>query len=285
MSYKCSGVKNNGTGCKNKVDIYGGYCRYHVNQREAIIRCNCMLENGSDCPYPAKSNGFCQFHIDPVQCQGKTSTGSSCLKAIPNGKYCCKCKDQADVITDEVKNSINKTRNFICKDSGPIIPSKKTAVVIKGNFDGDIALNIPKELQKVDIEKPADCVICLEEFENTKHRKLTCGHYFHEECLSKTSSLTCPICRKPINENCIPRWISSRIHDNIAEDKIKRRADARQATRDAIVAIIQNDLLDINSSEEDDLDIHISNNSPMAIGRIVDERGDVHYVVIAGESP
>lgn len=65
-------------------------------------------------------------------------------------------------------------------------------------------------------EKPEDCAICFEKLGN--EFPLSCGHWFHTECIDSTRKSECPMCRRtivlwwkggkdnpPINRRC--RWI------------------------------------------------------------------------------
>ena len=48
-----------------------------------------------------------------------------------------------------------------------------------------------------------ECVVCLGEFAGGECIKTTCGHMFHDECLSQwlKKSFSCPICRKSFTES------------------------------------------------------------------------------------
>lgn len=44
------------------------------------------------------------------------------------------------------------------------------------------------------LEKPEECSICLEEFDEND-KALKCGHWVHKSCIIKSGKSQCPICR------------------------------------------------------------------------------------------
>lgn len=51
------------------------------------------------------------------------------------------------------------------------------------------------------MERPVDCAICYEKL-RPDEKALQCGHVFHDGCVEKLRQMTCPLCRKPIqNKN------------------------------------------------------------------------------------
>ena len=57
------------------------------------------------------------------------------------------------------------------------------------------------ELQKLKGPQLDDCSICVEEFEESKKSVLlSCGHYFHADCVEQWAleRLTCPLCRRTL---------------------------------------------------------------------------------------
>jgi len=47
------------------------------------------------------------------------------------------------------------------------------------------------------MEKPTECIVCLESLINTK-KALTCGHWIHLNCIYKWGKMCCPICMQTI---------------------------------------------------------------------------------------
>lgn len=46
----------------------------------------------------------------------------------------------------------------------------------------------------IELEKPEECTICLDEFE-INEKPLKCGHWVHRQCIVKSGKNQCPICR------------------------------------------------------------------------------------------
>ena len=63
--------------------------------------------------------------------------------------------------------------------------------------------NLPQvTINQQDVDKSAQCAICMEDFSlNDVAKKLPCKHLFHEPCISEWLKLhgTCPVCRKNLN--------------------------------------------------------------------------------------
>lgn len=45
-------------------------------------------------------------------------------------------------------------------------------------------------------EKPDECIICLEKFDEKDDKPLSCGHWVHESCIIAWGKRQCPICRQ-----------------------------------------------------------------------------------------
>ena len=52
------------------------------------------------------------------------------------------------------------------------------------------------------IEKPSECTICFDALDD-KEIPLSCGHWFHKECLKPTNVHSCPLCRNNMDKNDI----------------------------------------------------------------------------------
>ena len=87
----------------------------------------------------------------------------------------------------------------------PEDPNQKSVleacVVVRLNLDKDRKLLDPDDQNK--ITEGSTCVICLAELvslgEKTLAKLPNCGHIFHEGCLAKWKTHTCPICREPVS--------------------------------------------------------------------------------------
>jgi len=288
MSHKCAGKKEKNAPCRMNVEFAGDYCRFHDHQKIVKNPCACTLTNGSNCPYPAVKNGYCEYHPEPNHCQGRTILGGSCLKAIPTGNYCWNCKRQEEIVTDSVKTAANNFRNFLSKDK-PIITSPKMASV-PAVFSPDTVV-VPSEMKAIELEKPSDCCICQDEMTGpygVTYRKLGCGHWFHLECISKCNSMTCPLCRAEIKRSYLPKWVIERMKENGKEREQERIQERTAATHQIIQEIVSNsELLDMNSSEEDDFNHYVETGAEMGLMATVDEHGHqrLALVVLSGSPP
>lgn len=271
MSHRCSGKRGVGLRCKLKVDVDGGYCKWHVDQEVKKLPCKCFLPSGSACLYPALKNDLCEYHQRSYSCQGKTILGDTCLKAISTGKYCWNCSNQKGVIMDSIKEKTDEFRGYLVKEGTPAIPTKKSVPVYMGD-----KITVPTLLKKVEIVKPDDCCICMEPLnpDLKDFRSLGCGHWFHDICLSGTMKLECPMCRNPIPKYDVPKWVSERISANKKKYKEEKRLEQAAASQDLVQAIITQQVLDMNSSEEEDFNNHLNSGAEMNLIQITDMHGN-----------
>lgn len=283
---KCVGRIVGGARCSINVPSEGDYCARHQNQKPVTsgIPCKCVLPTGSACPYDALETGFCEFHLDPVRCKGVTSQNLQCGVYIPIGStHCfeCKKKNSNDVILPAVLTKIESIRRSNIKKGRMVIPYIKRSDTKSLHID----VVVPAKLKRRDIEKPSECGICLDEM-SKDYRRLDCSHYFHLDCLSKMYEAKCPNCRKPINAACLPKWVNLRIEENKSRRADERIQEHEMATRDFIQNIVREELLDMNSSQEDDLDTHIENGREFGLTLAVDEEGIERLaVIVLGTTP
>ena len=92
---------------------------------------------------------------------------------------------------------ISNIETHIITESRPVhLVNQKTIKNVLGNYS-----RFTKNDKKDEVE---DCSICMEEFKiNEGIRNLPCNHMFHKKCVDKwfkTSTFTCPICRKSFYE-------------------------------------------------------------------------------------
>jgi len=265
MTYTCAGQASNGAPCKSKVQFMGQFCSFHIGQQDTVEMCKCLLLNGRNCPYEAIKNGLCAYHQDIKYCQGRTLLGGTCLRMIPSGKFCINCKSQEGVIFDHVKTAADEYRSFLTKKGEPVI-SKKEAVTVNLGFNVN-TVKIPKDLEKVELLKPDECVICLEEMEK-KYRALTCGHYFHDKCLAGLYSFECPMCRGKIWKHKIPKWVKLRIRSNMEKDKIDKEQEQEQASLEMVRGIFENQISDFV-----ELQGYLGEGDLLEMGMVSDDNG------------
>lgn len=283
MSYTCPAQRGCGIYCKQKVTARGEYCRHHRHLKPEFEKCKCSLDDGSTCPYPQGPNGFCEYHIEPRQCQGKVLMGGLCLRYIPTGQYCWSCKRKPEAVEDSLKEKASMIRTMLVEKHGPLVPSEKSIHYIPHLSELQIDLKIPPGLKKTELQKPEDCCICQDPLlgkAGETWRQLTCGHFFHLECISKINKMECPLCRAPIMETCLPRWVPLRIRENIANYSREKREEQHQATQAVVRELIQSDLFDMGSSEEDDLATHLDNGAQLGLVATLDARGQNRFALV-----
>jgi len=285
MSYKCNGLNVDGRRCKQSVPGSNDYCFKHEEQAKDRKMCKCFLQSGSQCPYLASNNDFCEYHQEPKYCQGNTILGDKCLKAIDGGYYCSVCKTQEGVIQQSIKTSADEFRGFLMREGKMAIPLKKSATV---NIVAT-KIEIPSDLKKVPLVKPDSCCICLEDMLN-KYIILKCGHYFHNECLSKQISMTCSLCRAPIDVWKVPQWVVLRIEENRKEAEREKIIEQTQNTQQLIQQIVGREILggvleDFGSTEEEDFQQNIREGRPMNLMAVTDERGQHRLAIVFSGSP
>lgn len=271
MSHKCSARRSNNMKCKNSVPSEGDYCRYHISMKPEVIKCKCVLTNGSPCPYIAipKYNGFCEYHVESSQCDGTLLLGSKCLKYIPYGRFCDRCKHQEGVLDATIVEKSNNMRSLLSKDE-PIISQGKPVVI---HYNPAVIkvqphVVVPPVLKKINLgEKPSNCPICFDELGEkvNDHRMLKCGHWFHVECLSKTDKLTCPMCRSGIDAGSIPKWATLRIKETIKSNKIEQEQQNNLATAIYIAGLMNVEGSTDHSSSIDE-DSHSDENEDLIQG-------------------
>lgn len=67
------------------------------------------------------------------------------------------------------------------------------------------------------IQKQDDCAVCLDTISSHKSIKLSCGHWFHINCLTRCMKRECPLCRKKI----CPEECCQVFDDNLIKPLVK----------------------------------------------------------------
>jgi len=279
-SYKCNGIRADNFKCRQSVSTMNGYCVHHQDQAVNRKLCKCYLQNGNQCPYLAVNNDLCQYHQEPKYCQGVTLTGDKCLKVIDSGQYCNACKSKEPVIKQSVKDAAEEIRSYLIKDGQMAIPLKKSEAIQINT----IKIEIPSDLKKIPLAKPDECCICYESM-MSKYIVLKCSHCFHTDCISRLNSMTCPVCRATIDTWKIPQWVKLRIEENITESKKEREAEQLQATQTVVRSLIANEVLEMDSTEEEDFNQNLIEGRPMSIQQVTDNQGNERLAIVFAGSP
>lgn len=125
------------------------------------LLCNGIKKNGSSCNRKTKSN-YCYQHLNQESDKVELleeSVSLTCNSLTTKGKKC---------------NKIRAKEEILCS-----FHLKKKPTFIE--------------------EKPKECPVCYEEFEE-KDIYLECGHWVHMECVVKSGKKECPICRRKLKK-------------------------------------------------------------------------------------
>lgn len=89
------------------------------------------------------------------------------------------------------------------------------------------------------VKATEDCSICLDPMSSHGRIKLTCGHYFHKECLSKCKLSKCPQCRGGISsDECLSIFRKSKIDPLMSRVYTEVKPDVQSRMFDVIHKVI-----------------------------------------------
>lgn len=97
--------------------------------------------------------------------------------------------------------------------------------------------------------------------------------------------MECPMCRAPINGSYLPKWVVARIEENIVNLEKERQEEQIVATHQFIQTIVRNEILDMNSSEEEDYDMHVEGGTAIDIQLHIGPNGEPRIALAFGTSP
>lgn len=138
------------------------------------INCNCLTFKNIKCKNKANENGKCSYHNNRIN---NIINSGICKKIIFES-----CEGYYYEKVENIQDDENK---YILKKCNDI-----SVTSINNKHYCDDHKNIYK------FEKPDDCVICSENIVYEEEVPLSCGHWFHLNCLKKCSKMQCPMCRK-----------------------------------------------------------------------------------------
>jgi hypothetical protein len=118
-------------------------------------------------------------------------------------------------------------------------------------YNGDDLCNI----HLITVKSREPCAICFEDMSGANDRvKLSCGHFFHKECLAKCEVSECPMCRKALDPaECVKLYHTSKISP-LMKDVFSFEPSKRKLLFDMIERVV-----DIVKYSPDDIDILNSN--------------------------
>jgi hypothetical protein len=134
--------------------------------------CDCTTIKNKKCKNKASENGKCTFHNNRIN-------------KIINSNVCRKLKFDTcngyNFIRQEEINGIYKNILNKCDED--------SIININNNFYCE------HHCKNYKYEIPEDCSICNEEIIYEEEVPLSCGHWFHLNCLKQCNKMECPLCR------------------------------------------------------------------------------------------
>lgn len=215
----CRGQTKKDTQCKRKA-LDNGFCHMHQSQKPEPKYCKCFLPDGTICREEFEGDGsFCHTHQHPNKCRGMTITRNRCDNDVWLVHFCPAHILQSAELTPKIAESARKARSKL-KDILPMpAPTERSRA-----FSSKVSVTVPESLSVVRLEKPEDCLICLESLDKVS-RSLRCGHWFHNECIAGMCSFQCPMCRQEMTP------ISKKVREQIQEN-IKKKHDEEIAQQE-----------------------------------------------------
>ena len=138
------------------------------------MNCNCLTVKNIKCKNKSNKNGKCTYHNNRIN---NIINSGICKKLIFENCEGYDYEKVENIPDDENKYTLKK-----CNDI--------SVTTINNKHYCEKHKNIYK------FEKPDDCAICSETILYDEEVPLSCGHWFHLNCLKKCSKMQCPMCRK-----------------------------------------------------------------------------------------
>jgi hypothetical protein len=108
--------------------------------------------------------------------------------------------------SDKKEDKTNKKNEDICK--GHFIICEFTSPCLFKSEPNEQYCTQHKTRYR--FEKPKECLICFEELVTTVTIPLSCGHWFHKNCIKKSKNHQCPLCRHIIYREDILYFMGKR---------------------------------------------------------------------------
>lgn len=133
-----------------------------------INNCKCLTLKNVKCKNKATENGNCTYHNNRLN---EIKNLDICKKLIFEN---CEGYDYEKI---DGKNLLNKCNNIATININNKYYCEKHEKIYK-------------------YEKPDECVICSDVILYDQEIPLSCGHWFHLNCLKQCNKMQCPICRQ-----------------------------------------------------------------------------------------
>ena len=144
--------------------------------------CQCSTVRNNRCKNRATINGKCTYHNNRLN---NITNSGICKKLIFEE---CEAYEYRKIEQDELIDS-NEKYTYVLTKCNDIVDT--TTINNKHYCD--------KHRDNYKYEKPDECVICSDTILYNKEVPLSCGHWFHLNCLRQCDKMQCPMCRKFYN--------------------------------------------------------------------------------------
>lgn len=228
MSKICCGKKADGEKCGMKIGKTEVFCRHHLMQKPLSKTCMLLDEDGIECGMMVIENQKCAFHTTAKPCLNHDRE-EQCEFFTLEGDFCHRCKNNRPSIEKLISESAQRMAEKMINKQGTIVRKRVKPKEVSKLESKEVI--VPESLVRPNLTPADSCVICLEEFGDSKKstiKKLSCGHLFHFDCLSGLNALCCPLCRREIKKGQLPNRIYLAIEENInkAQKSLERHYEA-----------------------------------------------------------
>ena len=178
----CKGLTVKNKPCRSRVKGQNQYCRYHISRPPAVYSPNNPGESvRSSLPTPPRE--IIQAPVqNPSRERGKIPESAIAKfeylsgAQVPKVEKDRKFEEEENKVEEKEEKKFEKDRKF---------EEKENKVEEKEE----------KKFEKDRKFEEKECAVCIESFEEEFNPLNPCGHYIHEECVYKTGTNLCPICR------------------------------------------------------------------------------------------
>ena len=144
--------------------------------------CQCSTIRNNRCKNRATINGKCTYHNNRLN---NITNSGICKKLIFEE---CEGYEYRKIEQDRLIDS-NEKYTYVLTKCNDIVGT----TTINDKYYCD------KHRDNYKYEKPDECVICSDTILYNKEVPLSCGHWFHLNCLRHCDKMQCPMCRKFYN--------------------------------------------------------------------------------------
>ena len=196
----CKGLTVKNKPCRNRVKGQNQYCRYHISRPPAVYSPNNPGESvRSSLPTPPREIIQAPVPTPPreiIQAPAPTPPREIIQAPVQNpsrerGKIPESAIAKFEYLSGARVPKVEKDRKFEEEEN-------KVEEKEEEKFEEEENKVEEKEEKKFEKDRKfeeKECAVCIESFEEEFNPLNPCGHYIHEECVYKTGTNLCPICR------------------------------------------------------------------------------------------